>query len=303
MTSTDGAGYSGWRNRALVTLFIAAMFGLPGCSAAVDSDPDGLTAGSTTAVTGSTARLTTGDTPATAPRQPSADPRPVLIVSQEGGGAFCSTYDPLQISTVAYDDGSVIDLDPCAVFTESTSGSIDVDQLRAEASAFFASADAAVVMDDFEDVGVGISDVGTTVVTYIDADGARHVVRAFALGFGPRELLSSNELAAREALQRFLDAAATATGSKVPWTPGGLTITPISMTQTVPQDAETWPLGLGAIRDMTSGSGAECESVQGAQAKLLISRQVGRPASSPWQANGKTFAVTISPELAGVNEC
>jgi hypothetical protein len=75
------------------------------------------------------------------------------------------------------------------------------------------------------------------------------------------------------------------------------------MTRTVPQDAEPWPLGPGLLHEMESGSGAECQSVHGAQAKLLISRQAGRPASSRWQLDGKEFAVTISPELAGVNEC
>jgi hypothetical protein len=166
----------------------------------------------------------------------------------------------------------------------------------------------------------GVADATTTVFTVV-ADGGRHVVQAYALGFEGGHGLPPGQAEARKALLKFenqmtnLDKVLPA-GSfdePQPWDPTGLRL---FVTQGDPstggptQQPIAWPLDqpLATFGDQFGakgqpGSGARCGTVQGADLDTLLPAVQHATQITPWTDGGSTYGISFRPLLPDESGC
>jgi hypothetical protein len=165
----------------------------------------------------------------------------------------------------------------------------------------------------------GVADAPTTVFT-VDADGGRHVVQAYALGFDGGHL-PPGHAEARKALVKFehqmtdLDTTLPA-GSfdqPRPWDPTGLRLFVTKgdpSTAGPTQQPIAWPLDqpLDTFGDPFGtkgqpGSDTRCGTVQGADLETLLPAVQHATQISPWTDAGSTYGIAFRPLLPEESGC
>ena len=176
-----------------------------------------------------------------------------------------------------------------------------------------AARDAGLFQDATYDDFCGVADVGTTTFT-VTAEGATHVVSAYALGFDG----CADDPAAREALVAFssklmdlswLDSEMDVVGPTGPYAYASIAIVvePYAPFDdpTLPQEEVAWPLAtsLATFGDTVMGLDFRCGVLTGADVETLRPLFESTNQMTPWTSDGERWKLGLRPLLPDETAC
>lgn len=254
------------------------------------------------------------------------DERPTLVlrIAYEGGFVpFEYTLRGLPLLSV-YSDGQIIVEGPqieiypppavAGLFTRTIT-SAGIEQIRRAAE------DAGLTGPNVRYEYNLVADASDSVFTYVESDGTRHEIRAYALGLDggnePSEQMSADDRAARMKLAAFQEKMTdldTWLGAEVSsestFVPAGLLV--FSTAYTAPEDASlgtqaerTWPIAtpLNTFGDPHPDSEYRCGVVSGADLDALNAELEGTNTLTPWISGDAKFALVVRPALPDETTC
>ncbi len=264
------------------------------------------------------------DPPASAGRiaHPTEPAQLVLRVASEGGFVAPSSTLSAIPSVSLYGDGTLITPGPqVAIYPGPALPAIQQRHVSEEGVQAIVHAALETGLDhgrDMTDLGsVGVADAATTVLT-LDASGARHTTRVYALGdLGGRPPgMSQQEFLARTRLQALVRKLARLDA----WLPSG-SITGATAYEassarlfassyrgdpSLPQAAVPWPLAqpLASSRRTTWPGGYGCLDVAGADwADTVMPAARSTNQLTPWLSDGRRWSLVFRPLLPDERGC
>ena len=147
----------------------------------------------------------------------------------------------------------------------------------------------------------GISDQGTTTLTYRPAMGSGAKISVYALGVGDEHVLSGKEN--RRHFAAVLDALKVPPANSAAWLPDRVRVVESTLGQASP-DALKWPgpKRLEATLSDTRGD-HRCGVLTGAAAAAVLKTLDGRPVYSQWTDAGKTYGLQVGALVPGQDGC
>lgn len=185
--------------------------------------------------------------------------------------------------------GVMIEIYPGPAIAALQSASLNEGQIQQ----LFAAADDAGLLEQEIDFGQpAVADAPNTTVS-ITVDGRTVSQSAYALGFSDEaeSQLSETQVAAREALQSFIDVAhATTDSASAPYVPAGVVayrLTPDGNTPIADPGLEQsplpWPIAtVPALPDESGADPSTCVAVTGDEAQTLLTALAGANELTPW---------------------
>ena len=148
----------------------------------------------------------------------------------------------------------------------------------------------------------GITDQGTTKVTYTPATGAPVVISVYALGIGDRYVMTGQENRAR--LTAVIAVLHETLGAEKPWTPDRLKVTAGPLPVTTDDEPLVWPPAQ-PLEKVLAGKqySGRCGVVSGADVQPVLSTLGAGPVASLWSNTGTTYALQLGALVPGQVAC
>jgi hypothetical protein len=241
--------------------------------------------------------------------QPPGLPAGLVVFQVETSGGFVPIDYALggRPSLTIYGDGTaftVVEDDTYHPVIALQQGSVDADTL----GALIEAAGSSGLFGDVDFGTPGVTDLGTTTLSFRPQPGAAQRASAYALGFdddGPSSGLSAEQQNRRHALSALIKDLVesvtypTAGGS---WTPNRVEV--LDLSDSSPNDAHPtqWPgPDLSAVLTLKTANGP-CGEVSGADAAAVFS--AARDArSSAWISDDRTYHLVVRALLPGESAC
>ena len=184
-----------------------------------------------------------------------------------------------------------------------------------------AARDAGLLDGDQSYTEMPVADAPATTFT-VNADGARNVVVAYALGFDETMVPDAAERAARARLIDFLDrlgrlVSSVPQGADQPYAIERLQIVawpvdpanPPGADQDLAQPPVAWPLDVPLSAFGEAGGivspfpGGRCGAVDGNEAQTLLTALQGANQLTPWESDGALYQLVVRPLLPDEAPC
>jgi hypothetical protein len=261
-----------------------------------------------------------GDSPSTAPDHPTGANDLVLRVdSCCGFTAFEYTLRQLPPFTLTGDgrvftQGPQIEIYPGPALPNVQEQTITEDGIQA-------------ILDAARDAGLGeshdyiepmtISDAPTTIFTLVDANGTRHVTRAYALTESNDDGIPPKDREARQKLRKFWDRLGDlqswlpqgSVGDQHEYQPTALRInerTYVATDADPEQQPKDWPLQqpLSSFGEPVEGQqDMRCGTVDGSDAQTLLPDIKRSNELTPWVSDGTRYRLFVRPLLPDESGC
>jgi hypothetical protein len=248
-------------------------------------------------------------------------PNDLILRVHVGGGFVPVDYTLREIPFFSiYGDGRLITLGPqIEIYPGPALPNLLVTQISEEGiqAILEAARDAGLLGPDRRYDHPGIADAHTTTFTVV-AEGRRHVISAYALGFDeqPSGLISQEDLEARQRLNDFQ----MKLGDLGNWVPEGsvgeeepfgfdelriFVREDAPQDDALPQNELRWPLspGLADFGAVITDLDIRCGSVQGADLEALLPLAQEANELTPWRNDDHLYGVIFRPLLPDESGC